>query len=188
MKFKALFFMVVCLTNGYSLDLEKYIETIPDFPKTGISFKWYPKLLKDPEAFHEVIKIYADRYKNTALDAIVGLDSRGFVFGTALAYEMKLPFVMIRKKGKLPKQTLCFSYDLEYGSSTFEIEKDSLAFGDKVIVVDDILATGGSLNAAYHLLDKLRVNVVEFTCLIELKALKGKDVLKAPVFSLLEIE
>lgn len=118
----------------------------------------------------------------------MGLDSRGFVFGTALAYEMKLPFVMIRKKGKLPKQTLCFSYDLEYGSSTFEIEKDSLAFGDKVIVVDDILATGGSLNAAYHLLDKLRVNVVEFTCLIELKALKGKDVLKAPVFSLLEIE
>lgn len=187
MKFKAFFFLVACLAQGFSIDLENYIETIPDFPKTGISFKWYPKLLKDPVAFHEVIKIFADRYKNLALDAIVGLDSRGFVFGTALAYEMNLPFVMIRKKGKLPKQTLCFSYDLEYGSSTFEIEKDSLTFGDSVIVVDDILATGGSLNAAYHLLDTLGVSVVEFTCLIELTALKGKDVLKAPVFSMLAI-
>lgn len=188
MKFKALFLLLACMTQGFSLDLENYIETIPDFPKQGISFKWYPKLLKDPEAFHEVIKIFADRYKNLSLNAIVGLDSRGFVFGTALAYEMKLPFVMIRKKGKLPKQTLCFSYDLEYGSSTFEIEKDSLMAGDRVIVVDDILATGGSLNAAFCLLDALKVNVLEFTCLIELSALHGKDVLKAPVFSLLALE
>ena len=188
MKFKALFLAMFFITSTKALDLESYIETIQDFPKQGIAFKWYPKLLKDPKAFHEVITTIKKRYEGMALDAIVGLDSRGFIFGTALAYEMNLPFVMIRKKGKLPKQSLKYEYDLEYGSSCFEIEQDSLNQGDKVLVIDDILATGGSLNAASHLVRALGADIVEFVCLIELKALDGKSRLNAPVYSLLSIE
>lgn len=184
---KTFFLTTFCCLQLFCVDLKDYIETIPDFPSPGVQFKWYPKLLKDPEAFQDVIMQLKQRYLSQNLDAIVGLDSRGFVFGAALAYEMKLPFVMIRKKGKLPKQTLSYSYQLEYGSSCFEIEADSLDPSDRVIIIDDILATGGSLNAASYLVQQLKAHVVELVCLIELKQLNGKDKLSSPFFCLLSI-
>lgn len=166
-----------------SVDLSQYIETIPDFPKRGINFKWYPRLLKDPDAFSSVISDLKERYKNKNIDAICGLDSRGFVFGSALAYEMKLPFVMIRKKGKLPKQTHSIDYALEYGTASFEIELDSLKKNDRVIIIDDILATGGTALAAIKLVENLGAHVVEVSCLLELVGLGGKEKIPCPFYA-----
>lgn len=116
----------LCETESGHLWIEEYIMTIPDFPKPGIQFKWYPDLLKNPKAFHQAIKTFANRYEDFNLDANVGLDSRDFIFGTALAYEMNLPFVMMRKKGKLPCQSEKIDYGLEYATASFEIECLSL--------------------------------------------------------------
>lgn len=168
--------------------IEEYIATIPDFPKPGIQFKCYPDLLKNPEAFHRVIKTFADRYRDFDLDAIVGLDSRGFIFGTALAYEMHLPFVMVRKGGKLPRKVEKIDYELEYGKTSFEIEVDSLHQGDRVLIVDDLLATGGTAAAAATLVERLGGKVVEVACLIELEGLNGRKNLKYPFYSLVSIE
>ncbi|MBX9923211.1 MAG: adenine phosphoribosyltransferase [Rhabdochlamydiaceae bacterium] len=168
--------------------IEEYIITVPDFPKTGIQFKCYPDLLKNPKAFHRATKTFAERYKNFDLDAIVGLDSRGFIFGAALAYEMNLPFVMIRKAGKLPRKSERIDYALEYGKASFEIEVDSLNPGDRVLIVDDLLATGGTANAAAALVERLGAEVVEVACLIELEGLHGRKNLKYPFYSLISIE
>ena len=168
--------------------IEKYIATIPDFPKPGVQFKWYPDLLKNPEAFHKVIKTFADRYRNFNLDAIVGLDSRGFIFGTALAYEMNLPFVMVRKAGKLPRKVEKIDYALEYGKTSFEIEVDSIHPGDRVLIVDDLLATGGTAAAAATLIERLGGKVVEVACLIELEGLQGRAKLNRSFYSLISIE
>ncbi len=168
--------------------IEKYIATIPDFPKAGIQFKWYPDLLRDPKAFHRTIQTFAERYRDYKLDVIVGLDSRGFVFGTALAYEMNLPFVMVRKAGKLPRKSEKIDYELEYGKNSFEIEVDSIKKGEKVLIIDDLLATGGTAAAAAALVERLGGQVAEIACLIELKGLHGRERLKHPFFSLLTIE
>jgi adenine phosphoribosyltransferase len=168
--------------------IEEYISTVPDFPKVGIQFKWYAELLKNPEAFHKVIKAFAARYQTVNLDAIVGLDSRGFIFGTALAYEMNLPFVMVRKAGKLPRKVEKIDYVLEYGSTSFEIEVDSLKKGDRVLIMDDLLATGGTAEAASILVERLGAEVVEVACLIELEGLHGREKLRHPFYSLLSIE
>jgi len=168
--------------------IEKYITNVPDFPKPGIQFKCYPDLLKNPEAFHRVIKTFAERYKDFNLDAIVGLDSRGFIFGTALAYEMKLPFVMVRKAGKLPRKVEKIDYELEYGKTSFEIEVDSINRGDRMLIVDDLLATGGTAAAAAELIERLGGEVIEIACLIELKELRGRERLRHPFYSLLSIE
>lgn len=168
--------------------IEEYIATVPDFPKPGIQFKCYPDLLKNPEAFHRVIKTFADRYRDVDLDAIVGLDSRGFIFGTALAYEMNLPFIMVRKAGKLPRKVEKIDYELEYGKTSFEIEVDSIHQGDRILIVDDLLATGGTAAAATMLIERLGGQVVEVACLIELKGLHGRENLKCPFYSLVSIE
>lgn len=168
--------------------IETYITTVPDFPKPGIQFKCYPDLLQNPDAFHRVIKTFADRYREFNLDAIVGLDSRGFIFGTALAYEMNLPFVMVRKAGKLPRKAEKIDYALEYGQASFEIEIASIHQGDRVLIVDDLLATGGTAAAAATLIERLGGKVVEVACLIELEGLHGREHLKHPFFSLLSIE
>lgn len=168
--------------------IEKYVETIPDFPKNGIQFKWYANLLKDPDAFHRVISIFADRYRDAKLDAVAGLDSRGFVFGTALAYELKVPFVMIRKAGKLPRKSEKIDYNLEYGKASFEMEIDSIRPGDRVLIMDDLLATGGTAAAAATLVEKLQGEVVEIACLIELEGLHGRENLGRPFYSILSIE
>ncbi|MBX7067687.1 MAG: adenine phosphoribosyltransferase [Parachlamydiales bacterium] len=168
--------------------IEEYIATVPDFPKPGIQFKCYPDLLRNPEAFHRVIQAFAERYRDFNLDAIVGLDSRGFIFGTALAYEMNLPFVMVRKGGKLPRKTEKVDYQLEYGKATFEIEIESIHPKERVVIIDDLLATGGTANAAGSLVERLGGQVVEVGCLIELEGLHGRENLKYPFFSLISIE
>lgn len=178
------------LTTGFA-DCEwihEYIATVPDFPKPGIQFKCYPDLLKNPEAFHRVIKTFADRYRDANLDSIVGLDSRGFIFGTALAYEMNLPFVMVRKAGKLPRKVEKIDYELEYGKTSFEIEIDTIQPGNRVLIMDDLLATGGTANAAAMLIERLGGEVVEVACLIELEGLHGREKLNRPFFALVSIE
>jgi adenine phosphoribosyltransferase len=175
-------------TTQDSTWIEDYIITVPDFPKPGIQFKCYPDLLKNPEAFHRAIKVFAERYQDYQLDAIVGLDSRGFIFGTALAYEMHLPFVMIRKSGKLPRKSAKIDYDLEYGKASFEIEVDSLQKGDRVLIMDDLLATGGTAKAAASLVERLGGEVVEIACLIELEGLNGRKNLQYPFYALTAIE
>lgn len=166
--------------------VKEHILTIPDFPKSGIQFKCYPDLLKNPQAFQRVIKTFADRYRSFDLDAIVGLDSRGFIF--ALAYEMQLPLIMIRKAGKLPRKAEKIDYSLEYGQNSFEIEVDSIDQGDRVLIVDDLLATGGTAAAAATLVERLGGIVVEIACLIELKELHGRKILNHPIYSILEID
>lgn len=167
--------------------ITEYVDTIPNFPIPGIQFKWYSKLMKNPDAFHRVIKIFADHYSDRELDAIVGLDSRGFIFGTALAYEMKLPFIVVRKGGKLPGDTISHQFNLEYGTATFEIEKGILQSNDRVVIIDDVLATGGTLKAAAHLVEELGATVDGIACFGDIPFLKGKENLPYPVFSLIEL-
>ncbi len=193
---KTIFSLLTTFTLGTYLNatetsnqwIEEYIATVPDFPKPGIQFKCYPDLLKNPEALHRVIKTFANRYREFDLDAIVGLDSRGFIFGTALAYEMNLPFVMVRKAGKLPRKVEKIDYELEYGKTSFEIEVDSISQGDRILIVDDLLATGGTAAAAATLVERLGGKVVEVACLIELEGLHGRKNLKHPFYSLVSIE
>jgi len=168
--------------------IEEYIATVPDFPKVGIQFKCYPDLLKNPKAFRRVIQTFADRYRGSNLDAIVGLDSRGFIFGTALAYEMNLPFVMVRKAGKLPRRVEKIDYELEYGKASLEMEVDSISPGNRILIIDDLLATGGTAAAAAKLVERLGGEVVEVACLIELEGLHGRKNLKKPFYSLVSIE
>lgn len=168
--------------------IQNYLTPVPDFPEPGIMFQWYANLLKDPEAFHRVIEAFAERYKDSHLDAIVGLDSRGFVFGSALAYELRVPFVMVRNPGKLPRQVERIDYSLEYGKNSFEIEIDSLSVGDRVVIIDDVLATGGTARAATELVERLGGEVIETAFLIELPALHGREKVAKPVYSLTSIE
>lgn len=168
--------------------IQHYMKSIPDFPKQGITFQWYAPLLREPAAFARTIKIFAERYKDYALDTIVGLDSRGFIFGSTLAYELEIPFVMVRKPGKLPGKVEQAHYELEYGKSAFEIEVDSIEPDSKVLIMDDILATGGSVQAACTLVERLQAQVQEIACLIELPHLNGRKQLTYPVFSLLAVE
>lgn len=168
--------------------VDTHITSIPDFPKPGIVFRWYSKLLRDPSAFKQVIGAFAERYRGQNIQAIAGLDSRGFVFGSALAYELNLPFVMIRKAGKLPTAVERIDYALEYGTSSFEIEIGSIQPGERVLIIDDLLATGGTAQAASQLVERLGGTVVETAFLIELSGLKGRNRIGAPVFSLVSIE
>ena len=164
-----------------------YLRTVPDFPKAGVQFKCFSHLLRDPEAFSRAIEEFAERYRGSEVEAIAGLDSRGFIFGAALAYELKLPFVMIRKPGKLPGDVERIDYELEYGRNTFEVGRDSFQPGQKVLVIDDVLATGGTAAAACALVKRLGAEVFEVACVIELPALEGRKKIAHPVFSLISI-
>ncbi|MCH9626013.1 MAG: Adenine phosphoribosyltransferase [Chlamydiales bacterium] len=168
--------------------IQDYITPISDFPEKGIIFHWYAPLLRQPEAFEKVIKIFAKRYKNYPLDAIASLDARGFIFGAALAYELKVPLILIRKPGKLPGKVERIDYELEYGKNSFEIEINSLKPGSQVLIIDDVLATGGTAHAASTLIERLDSQVIEIACLIELPRLKGRDNVEHPVFSLIKVD
>ncbi|NNM44133.1 MAG: adenine phosphoribosyltransferase [Chlamydiae bacterium] len=167
--------------------IRDYITPVADFPQKGIMFQWYANLLKEPKAFHNAIQEFAKQYRGYNLDAIVGLDSRGFIFGAALAYELKVPFVLVRKPGKLPCKVEKIDYALEYGTNSFEIEIDSLKPRDRVLIIDDVLATGGTVRAASALVERLGAEVVEVACLIEISPLQGRKKIKAPVYSLLTV-
>ena len=166
--------------------LRKHIRDVPDFPKPGIIFKDITPLLQNPEIFKGIIRAFKERYAVQKIDAIVGIESRGFLFGAPLAHELGAAFVPIRKKGKLPYQTVTMSYDLEYGSATIEMHIDAVAQGHKVVVVDDLLATGGTAEAACKLIECQGGHVIECAFVVELAFLGGREKMGARnVYSLI---
>jgi adenine phosphoribosyltransferase len=159
-------------------DVERAIRTIPDFPKPGIQFKDITPVLADARLFSGCIDLLCDTVKPGMVDAVVGIDARGFIFAAAAAVELKAGFVPIRKKGKLPFRTHEQTYDLEYGSATVAVHVDALKPGSKVLLIDDLLATGGTAAAAAGLVQKLGATILEISFLIELKFLNGREKLK----------
>ncbi len=157
------------------MDLKEKIRVIPDFPEKGISFKDITTLLQDGEAFNHTIELFVKEMDTLDFDIIVGPESRGFIFGTPLAYATKKGFVPVRKPGKLPAETIKHQYDLEYGSDSLEIHRDSIKPGQKVIIVDDLLATGGTILSTINLVEQLGGEIVGLFFLIELTYLKGRE-------------
>lgn len=157
--------------------VEDYIRSIPDFPEPGIIFRDITTVMQDPDGFKLAIDSMEDTIKDLDFDVIAGLESRGFMFGTPIAYNMGKPFVPIRKKGKLPCETISEEYSLEYGTAEIEIHTDAIKKGQKVVIVDDLIATGGTVEAAIKLIERLGGEVVACVFLTELVDLKGRDVL-----------
>ena len=155
--------------------VEDYIRTIPDFPEKGVMFRDITTVLTDPDGFKLAIDALAAFLEGVEFDVIAGTESRGFIFGTPLAYNLHKPFVLIRKKGKLPAETISETYDLEYGQATIEMHKDAVQPGQKVVLVDDLIATGGTIEAAAHLVEKLGGSVVKIIFLLELAGLNGRE-------------
>ena len=155
-------------------NLADYIRTIPDFPKKGIMFRDITTVLQDKDGLQLAIDSMQNNLKNIDFDVVVGAESRGFIFGMPIAYNMKRSFVPIRKKGKLPAETIEESYDLEYGQATLEMHKDAIKPGQKVVIVDDLIATGGTAEAMIKLVEKLGGEVVQLNFLIELSDLNGR--------------
>jgi adenine phosphoribosyltransferase len=159
------------------------IRDVPDFPKQGIVFKDITPVLGDPELFASAVDLLADRYADRGLDRIAAIEARGFILGAAMAYRLGVGLVPIRKKGKLPYDALEASYDLEYGTATVEIHTDAIRKGERVLLVDDLLATGGTAAASAGLIERLGGTIVEIVFLIELTFLKGREKLGGrPVF------
>lgn len=171
------------------MDLKKTIRSISGWPIKGVIFRDLTTLMKDPEAFRESCDILVERYKDQNIDKIVGIDARGFVFGAVLAYKLGIGFIPVRKKGKLPAETIEESYSLEYGSGTLEIHKDAIDTGDRVIVVDDLIATGGTAGATVNLVRKLGADIIECAFLIELPDLGGRaQIPDCKIFTMMEFE
>ena len=159
------------------MNIKSYIRTIPDYPKPGIQFRDITTLLKDKDGLSETINALLDIHGGESIDAIAGIESRGFIFGTALAVAMEIGFIPIRKKGKLPSQTFQIEYQLEYGVDTLEIHVDALDKGQRVLVVDDLLATGGTASAAVDLVRRTGAIVAATSFVVELPDLGGRNVL-----------
>ncbi|HJO01659.1 MAG: adenine phosphoribosyltransferase [Candidatus Woesearchaeota archaeon] len=171
------------------MDLKSKIRTIPDWPKKGIMFRDITPLLQDKKAFKYVIDKFYERYKGKNIGVIVAIESRGFIFGSVLAYKLGCSFVPIRKEGKLPHKTMKQEYSLEYGNAVVEIHEDAIKQGDKVLIVDDLIATGGTISATIKLVELLGGKIIEIAFVIELIDLKGREKLKDyNVFSLVEFE
>jgi len=168
------------------MNLKEKIRTIPDFPQKGIMFKDITTLLKDKDAFKEAILNIADRYRDVKIDKVVGAESRGFIFGAALAYELNAGFVPVRKPGKLPSEVLKEEYILEYGTDSLEVHTDAISEGENVLIVDDLIATGGTIKAVANMVKKLGGNIVEMAFLIDLTFLHGDIGYK--VFSLIQYD
>ncbi|MFN0293342.1 adenine phosphoribosyltransferase [Pedobacter helvus] len=159
--------------------IKQIIRDVPDFPKPGIIFKDITPILKNPELCNEIAEALAEQLIDVEIDVVAGIESRGFLFGLALAQQLNVPFVPIRKAGKLPYKTIQQSYDLEYGSATLEVHEDAFDVGQKVLIHDDLLATGGTVVAASALVQKLGAEVAGYSFLINLAFLNGKQRLKA---------
>ena len=155
--------------------IDKYIRTIPDFPEPGIMFRDVSTVTQSPEGMKLAIDSMQEKLEGLDFDVLVGLEARGFIFGAPLAYNLNKGFSLIRKKGKLPYETIAEEYDLEYGTNTMEMHIDALEPGQKVVIVDDLIATGGSLKGAINLVEKLGAEVVACLFLVELKGLNGRD-------------
>lgn len=158
--------------------LEDYVRTIADFPEEGVMFRDVTSVLQDKDGLRMSIDQMQELLEGLEFDLIVGPESRGFIFGVPIAYNMYKPFIPVRKKGKLPADTLEQDYELEYGKATIEIHKDSIKPGQKVVIIDDLIATGGTIEAIAKLIDKLGGEVVKIVFLMELEGLEGRDKLK----------
>jgi adenine phosphoribosyltransferase len=168
-------------------DLKNHIRDIPDFPQKGIIFKDITTLLQDKKAWQSSINILAKKFEKENIDIVVGVESRGFIFGSALAYKLNAGFVPVRKKGKLPHRTRSVTYQLEYGMDTLEIHEDAIPPKSKVLIVDDVLATGGTVEAVVKLLKSIKADIVGVAFLIELGFLNGKSKLKnVPFYSVIK--
>ncbi len=154
--------------------LKDFIRKIPDFPKKGILFRDITTLLKDKKRFRQAVDAIADRYLGKNIDAVVSVEARGFILGAAVAYKLGVSMVPVRKKGKLPFRTYEVTYDLEYGQDTLAVHQDAINPGDRVLIVDDLLATGGTTGATIELVEKLKGEIVGIAFLIELTELKGR--------------
>lgn len=165
------------------------VRDVPDFPKEGVVFKDITPILQNPQLFRLAITVLSDRYQRRQVDQIVAIDARGFLFASAVAYVLGCGISIVRKKGKLPYKTIQASYDLEYGSNTVEMHTDAIKPGQQVVIVDDVLATGGTMKAAINLVEQLGGKVTEAACFIELKFLPGAQrIAPVPVFSVLSYD
>ena len=169
-------------------ELKKKIREIPDFPKPGILFYDVTTLLKDPEGLRAAVDVFTQRYADRGISKVLGIESRGFILGPVLAYNLNAGFVPVRKKGKLPAETLSVSYELEYGTDTLEIHKDAVEPGERILIIDDLIATGGTAAATVELAKALDADLVEVAFLIELSFLNGRARIPSdlPVFSVLK--
>ena len=169
--------------------IKSKIRAVPDWPKKGIMFRDVTTLVKDPKGLQETIDFLHNRYQGKEIDKVVGIESRGFIFGAPLAYMLGCGFILVRKPGKLPAETVSEEYALEYGTDKIEIHKDAIEKGDKVLLIDDLLATGGTMAATRNLVKKLGAEIVECAFVVELVDLKGREKLKGEnIFSIVEFE
>ncbi len=158
--------------------VKQHIRTVPDWPQAGIQFRDITPLLQDAQVFRVLIDIFLQRYADAKLNYVAGLDARGFILGSVIAYELNLGFIPIRKKGKLPFDTISEEYDLEYGCATVEIHTDACKAGDRVLLVDDLIATGGTMIAGKKLLERLGAQVVEAAVIVDLPELGGSRLIR----------
>ena len=158
--------------------VKDYVTSIPDFPEKGIIFRDITSVLSDADGLKLAVDQMQEKLAGLEFDAVAGLESRGFLFGMPIAYNLGKPFIPVRKKGKLPRETVSESYELEYGTAEIEIHKDDIRPGMKVVIIDDLIATGGTLKAAAQLVEKLDASVVKMVCLLELKGLNGRKKLE----------
>lgn len=166
------------------MNLKKHIRSIPDFPRPGILFYDISTLIADAEAWRATIRRLAEVVKSQEPELLIGIESRGFLLAAPLAYELGRGFAMVRKKGKLPGKTAAFSYALEYGSDTIEVQEDMIRSGQRVVVLDDLLATGGTMEAAISLIRRQGATVVAAACIIELSFLEGRRRIDVPLTSM----
>jgi len=169
--------------------IKSKIRMVPDWPKKGIMFRDITTLIKDPDGLKETIDLLYERYKNKKIDFVVGIESRGFIFGSPLAYLLGCGFIPVRKPGKLPADCESEEYTLEYGTDKIEIHKDSIKKGDRILIIDDLIATGGTIGAARKLVRRLGGEIVECAFIVELTDLKGREKLKGEnIFSVVAFE
>ena len=169
------------------MEYNKFIRNIPDFPKKGIVFKDITPLLSNKKSYNSLMNTIKTRYKNYKIDKVIGIEARGFILGSALAILLNCGFTPIRKKGNLPFKTFSQTYNLEYGTDTLEIHKDAFNKNDNIIIVDDVLATGGTIKASFKLLKNFEINIIETFFLIEILKLEGKKNLEFNHFSLIKV-
>lgn len=171
------------------MNIKDKIRTVPHWPIEGVMFRDISTLMQDAEAFRATCDQFYERYKDMTIDKVVGIDARGFIFGAVLAYRLNVGFIPVRKKGKLPPVTIREEYFLEYGSAVVEMSETAIQKGEKVLIVDDLIATGGTIYAATQLVEKLGGDIVECAFIVELPDLRGREkIAKYPIFALTEFE
>lgn len=171
--------------------LKRHIRTVPDWPAPGVQFRDITPLLQDPKTFRVLIDAFVHRYMDRRPDVVAGLDARGFIIGAVVAHELNVGFIPIRKKGKLPFTTVEETYELEYGSATVEIHSDAVHPGDRVLLLDDLIATGGTMAAGHRLLERLGATVIEGAAIVDLPELGGSQRLRAaglPIYTLVNFD